>query len=56
MATRSVHEHPSRFLVAILEGLTDKMFNEKTIVAMQACWGDREKLGQMTPSVGPFQP
>lgn len=53
MATRSVHEHPGRFLVAILKGLIDKLLNEKTTVAMQACWGDQEGLGQMTSSVVP---
>lgn len=53
MATRSVHEHPGRFLVAILEGVIDKLLNKKTIVAMQACWGHQETLDQMIPSVVP---
>lgn len=53
MATRSVHEHPGRFLVAVLEGLIDKLLNENTTVAMKACWGDQERLDQMTPSVVP---
>lgn len=54
MATRSVHEHPGRFLVAILEGLIDKLLNKKTIVAMQACWGYQE-FGPNDPICGPYQ-
>lgn len=41
MATRSVYEHPGRFLVAILEGFIGKLLSEKTTVAMQACWWDQ---------------
>jgi len=40
MATRSVREHPGRFLVAISEGFIDKLLSEKTTAAMQACWWD----------------
>lgn len=36
MATRSVREHPDRFLVAILEAFIDKVLSEKTTVATQA--------------------
>lgn len=41
MATRSVREHPGRFLIAIMEGFIDKLLSEKTTVAMQACWWDQ---------------
>lgn len=42
MATRSVREHPGRFLVSILEGFMDKLLSEKTTGAMQACWWDQD--------------